>query len=383
MINADVIEIGANLNNSIKSSFNLKSATNWSQLTPFEFWKELGNPKYVCAPMVDQSELAFRIICRKYGTDLTYTPMIHSVLFATQEKYREQHLKDISLEEQPCFLQFCGHDPEMLLRSGKLVEDKTPCFDLNLGCPQGIAKRGYYGSFLLENTDLVLKILGYLSNNLKCGVSCKIRLFPDLSRTFDLVQNLEKTGIKVLTVHGRTKQQNKESTGNADWDAIRKIKSILNIPVIANGGIECYEDVQRCFDATNCDAVMSAEKLLENPFFFSGYNHNVDDVALEYLDIAKELNTDISQVRSHLYKLYYHACKLDMSYNHKLGITNTHDDFLTLGEEIKEFRKNIPNEEKFGWYKRYRNSVANLKETNEKEQTCSEDFIYDFNSMFG
>lgn len=68
---------------------------------------------------------------------------------------------------------------------------------MNLGCPQAIAKRGFYGSYLLENTDLVLKIAGYLANNLKCGFTCKIRLFPDLERTFDLVKQLEVKLIKI------------------------------------------------------------------------------------------------------------------------------------------------------------------------------------------
>ena len=51
----------------------------YSQMAPFDFWNSIGNPKYVCAPMVDQSELPFRMLCRKYNTDLCFTPMIHSV----------------------------------------------------------------------------------------------------------------------------------------------------------------------------------------------------------------------------------------------------------------------------------------------------------------
>ena len=73
----------------------------------------------------------------------------------------------------PVFAQFCGHDPEILLKAGKLIENSVQAMDVNLGCPQQIAKRGNYGSLLLENEDLVVKIASYLSKNLKCAVTCK------------------------------------------------------------------------------------------------------------------------------------------------------------------------------------------------------------------
>lgn len=177
--------------NNISNVNNFDLNQNFAKMSPFEFWQALNSPKYICAPMVDQSELAFRKVCRKYGTTLTYTPMVHSVIFTTAPKYREKVLQDISPEEQPCFIQFCGHDPDILLKACKIVEKKCPAIDINLGCPQGIAKRGNYGSFLLENEELVLKILSYLSNNLSCGVTCKIRLYKDLNRSYKLVKSLE------------------------------------------------------------------------------------------------------------------------------------------------------------------------------------------------
>jgi tRNA-dihydrouridine synthase len=352
------------MENILNSSFDL--CKNWNKLPPFEFWNNIGNPKYVCAPMVDQSELAFRTLVRKYGCDLTFTPMIHSVMFATQEKCRQRWLEDISEYEQPCFVQFCGHDPEILLKSAKHVEKKTPCIDLNLGCPQGIARRGNYGSFLLENEELVLKIVGYLVNNLKCGVSCKIRLFTDLKRSYQLAKNLEENGIKVLTIHGRTREQNKDLTGLSNWQAIRKIKELINVPIIANGGIEEFEDIQKCFDSTNCDAVMSAEKLLENPFLFSGMMYDIDETALEFIEISRKLDSDISSCRAHLYKFYYQACQMEMSFNDKLMDAKTFDEFQEVGIEVKDFRKenNISIENKFGWYYRYRKEKSILESNN-------------------
>jgi tRNA-dihydrouridine synthase 1 len=357
--------------NNVKNKYrneNFKLKEDYSKMTPFEFWKEIGSPKYVCAPMVDQSECAFRILTRRYSTDLTYTPMIHSVLFNIDKTYQEKWLADIFNEDQPTFVQFCGHDPEMLLKAAKLVEDKCPAIDLNLGCPQAIAKRGNYGAYLLDDTDLVLKIIGYLTNNLKCGVSCKIRLFPDLNKTVDLCKKLEELGIKVLTVHGRTKKEKKQFTGECNWEAIRIIKENINIPLIANGGIEKFEDIERCFLKTKCDAVMSSEKLLEQPFLFTGNEYNLDDIALEYLDIAKELNTDITFVRSHLFKFYYAICQQNKEIINKLGTTRNIDDYIKIGKDIKELRKDVDNKDKYGWYNRYRKDGLPIKSSIEKEE---------------
>jgi tRNA-dihydrouridine synthase len=141
-----------------------------------------------------------------------------------------------------------------------------------------------------------------------------------------------------LTVHGRTRKQNKHLTGLCNWDAIKLIKESVNIPVIANGGLEKYEDVGKCLEYTKCDAVMSAEKLLEDPGFFSGNNVDLDDIAFEYLDIAKEIDCDFMFVRSHLFKLYYQACQTDHTFNEKLCEMKTIDDAYQIAEEIKDFR---------------------------------------------
>lgn len=357
-----------------------------NSLSPFEFWDYIGSPMYVCAPMVDQSEQAFRLLTRRYNCQLAYTPMVHSVIFTTCEKYRNQWLSDINSSiESPTFMQFCGHDPEILLKAAKLVEGKVEGIDLNLGCPQGIAKRGNYGSFLLDNTELVLKILGYLANNITNSVvTCKIRLFPDLNKTYQLVKDIEKSGVKVLTVHGRTKTQKSQNTSSCNWDAIKNIKELIKIPLISNGGIETYEDVKKCLEYTKADAVMSSEALLENPSLFDyGKNHNVDDLALELIEISEKLNSDIDMLRSHLFKMMYKACQNDVSLNQKIAQCNKYKDFSSIIKEIKISRLSVNNKEKFGWYRRYRNELK-IKE-NETSQlninNCEEDFC--INNMFG
>lgn len=95
--------------------------------------------------------------------------------------------------------------------------------DLNLGCPQQIAKKGNYGAFLLEQEERVLEIVKKCVT-LPIPFCCKIRIFEDRDRTLSFVKKLEESGIWMLTVHGRTRHQNKHLVGETDWDIIKEIK---------------------------------------------------------------------------------------------------------------------------------------------------------------
>lgn len=134
--------VGEELDNHIKQA--------WS------WYESIGSPKYICAPMVDQSELAFRMLCRRYGTSLAYTPMLHSRLTVEDKNYLPLNFSTCP-EDRPLIIQFCGNEPDTLLEACKKVQDQCDAVDINLGCPQGIAKKGNYGSFLLDKPDLILQ----------------------------------------------------------------------------------------------------------------------------------------------------------------------------------------------------------------------------------
>lgn len=278
-------------------------------------WKNLGEPKLIVAPMVDNSELPFRLLCRKYGAEAAYTPMLHSRIFTENEKYRSQEFTTCK-EDRPLFVQFCANDPDTLLEAARRVEPYCDYVDINLGCPQRIAKRGNYGAFLMDKLPLVKSLVEKLALNLNVPVSCKIRVFPDLQDTLKYAKMLEDAGCALLAVHGRTRDEKDGKKIRADWKAIRAVKNALRIPVLANGNIRHMEDVKQCLEETGADGVLSAETLLENPALFAGFrtvdwvsDGNQDgkldqaDLVIEYLKLCEEYPVPWRMIRAHVHKM--------------------------------------------------------------------------------
>ncbi|URE26040.1 Dihydrouridine synthase (Dus) [Musa troglodytarum] len=282
-------------------------------------WNRLGAPKLVVAPMVDNSELPFRMLCRKYGAEAAYTPMLHSRIFSENEKYRSMEFTTCK-EDRPLFVQFCANDPDVLLESAKMVEPYCDYVDINLGCPQRIARRGNYGAFLMDNLPLIKSLVQKLSQTLQVPVSCKIRIFPNLQDTIAYARMLEEAGCALLAVHGRTRDEKDGKKFRADWNAIKAVKDAIGIPVLANGNIRHMGDVYDCLDHTGADGVLSAESLLENPALFAGFRtrepkeNNADeikdnggldqgDLVVEYLKFCEQYPVPWRMVRSHVHKM--------------------------------------------------------------------------------
>ncbi|EAN33513.1 tRNA-dihydrouridine(16/17) synthase [NAD(P)(+)] [Theileria parva strain Muguga] len=275
-------------------------------MDPWSFWKSINSPKFIVAPMVDQSELPFRLLCRRYSADLAYTPMLHAKIFSENENYRNIHFHTSS-DDKPLIAQFCGNDPNAFILASSYIKNDVSAIDINLGCPQGIARKGRYGSFLLEYPQLINEIVRSLTQT-GINVTCKIRKVEKdcLQSTLNLCYSLEASGCKALTVHGRHRSETKTRISECDWDSIKIIKSKVNIPVIANGGIETFEDVKRCLEYTGADAVMSSEAILENPYLFSGKIYNNIDIFEEYLSILKgSPRQKISCIKGHAFKILY------------------------------------------------------------------------------
>ena len=166
---------------------------------------------------------------------------------------------------------------------------------------KGIAKRGFYGAYLLEDQETLLKCVKHLVATIPLPISVKVRLLPkyddpndssvsayDLEKSLALYQKLIDAGIHLLTVHGRTRHQLHVHTGSADWAAIRQVVERFGdrIPIFANGNIGSMADVAQCFEETGADGVMSSEAILEYPALFAG-----DDIRLGRIQMAREYLT--------------------------------------------------------------------------------------------
>lgn len=136
-------------------------------------------PAIVCAPMVDQSDLPFRLLCREYGVNLCFTPMVHAKLFMNNQKYRQSFtLQHLPSQDRPLIAQICGSDVQTVCACARLLEPYCDGIDLNCGCPQKIAKRGAYGAYLLEQPDILLPVVTALLQTVRVPVSVKVRLLP-------------------------------------------------------------------------------------------------------------------------------------------------------------------------------------------------------------
>jgi tRNA-dihydrouridine synthase len=236
-------------------------------LTAMQWYTQtLNSPQRICSPMVGQSELAFRMLCRRHGCDLAYTPMAIAAKFCVSAQYRSDIFSTCK-QDRPLFVQFCGNDAQIMLRAAKMVEAHCDAVDINLGCPQEVARRGPYGAFLMSQQELIEEIVTTLVQGLTCRVTVKIRIFDDYRRTLQYVRMLARCGVSLLTVHTRLITQREEVL--ADWQTIARLRrDVPDLPIVSNGDMWHVDDVRLAAQQTGAHGFMCAQGLLCNPALF-------------------------------------------------------------------------------------------------------------------
>ena len=235
------------------------------------------------APMANVTNLAFRMLCKKYGAALTYSEMISADAVVRQgEKTMQRGLT--CEDEQPLCIQIFGNSPDTMTEAALILEEvyRPAIIDINMGCPAPLIIKQECGSALLNSPSLVHDIVSRLADNITTPVSAKIRVFDDMEKTLEIARTIESAGACAITVHGRTREQMYSGTSSLEY--AKAIKKELFIPVIANGDIKDGESAKHALEYTECDGLMIGHAAIGHPYIFRQISY--------YFENSESLETD-------------------------------------------------------------------------------------------
>ncbi len=222
----------------------------------------------IVAPMAGVTDRPFRMLCKRMGAGMAVSEMVasNSLLYGSEKtKRRANHEGEVD----PISVQIVGADPKMLAQAARYnVDHGAQIIDINMGCPAKKICNVMAGSALLQNEKLVAEILETVVGAVDVPVTLKIRTGWDKANrnATNIARIAESSGIQALAIHGRTRAC--AYTGDAEYDTIRAVKSVVNIPIIANGDITTPEKARYVLQHTGADGVMIGRAAQGRPWLF-------------------------------------------------------------------------------------------------------------------
>lgn len=322
-------------------------------MKPGAEWK-IGNVKidnpFVLAPMAGVTDLPFRVLCKEQGAGLICMEMISAkaISFRNRNTYS---LMEIHPSEHPVSMQLFGSDPELMAEVAKSIEDRPfDILDINMGCPVPKVVNNGEGSALLKDPDLLVRIVKSVSGAISKPLTVKVRIgFENYPVDIvEIAKRVEDAGAAAIAVHGRTREQ--YYSGKADWDAIRRVKEAVSIPVIGNGDVDSPQKAERMRKETGCDAVMVGRAVRGNPWIFREMNHYLEtgetlpgpcaqeirEMILRHAKMQIEAKGEFTGIR----EMRKHAAWYTAGMPHSAGLRRESNNISSY-EELKELLERI------------------------------------------
>ncbi|MBT5047188.1 MAG: tRNA dihydrouridine synthase DusB [Rhodospirillaceae bacterium] len=221
----------------------------------------------ILAPMSGVSDLPFRRLVKRQGAGLVVSEMIASQAMIRQNR-KTLKMATNCAEEFPMAVQLAGCEPDVMAEAAKLNQDRgAAIIDINMGCPVKKVVNGHAGSALMREEDKAARICEAVVNAVDLPVTLKMRTgWDDDSRNAPRLAKLaQDVGIKMITVHGRTRCQ--FYNGKADWSFIARVKEAVDVPVIGNGDVTTFDDVRTLLERSGADGVMIGRGTYGKPWF--------------------------------------------------------------------------------------------------------------------
>ena len=226
------------------------------------------------APMAGVTDRPFRQLCKKMGAGLAVSEMVtsNSLLYGSAKTLRRANHAG---EVEPVAVQIAGADPRMMAEAARHnVDNGARIIDINMGCPARKVCNVMAGSALMQDEGLVGRILDAVVSAVpNTPVTLKFRTGWNLAnRNAPAIARIaESAGVRAVAIHGRTRCQ--QYTGEAEYDTIAMVKTLIRIPVIANGDINTPEKAKHVLDVTGADGIMIGRAAQGRPWLFREIEH--------------------------------------------------------------------------------------------------------------